>query len=58
MPQEKLLQYLEGIANDLKPNETPGESGCGSGLARRRRVRIARYPMLFIAHGGTGSNLS
>lgn len=24
MPQEKLLQYLTGISNELKPNETPG----------------------------------
>ncbi|GLE09088.1 hypothetical protein PINS_up020677 [Pythium insidiosum] len=24
LPQEKLLGYLDNIANDLKPNETPG----------------------------------
>lgn len=24
VPQEKLLTYLQGISNDLKPNETPG----------------------------------
>lgn len=24
MPQAKLLQYLEGISNDLRPNQTPG----------------------------------
>lgn len=24
MPQDKLLFYLQGVSNDLKPNETPG----------------------------------
>jgi hypothetical protein len=39
VPRDKLLQYLHGLSNELKPNESPGEpAGAKSSICARRAI--------------------